>query len=238
MDMPAGWRVPPARPAFDDPRARPATKADLLDDTGMLSIQEGDMIAPAGVYASDHDMFVFLVNETKRIDETLSRGMFLWNSEVGDKSFGFCTFLYNHVCGNHIVWDASGVKKITIKHVGDVQGKGFRKLRAKIVEYADESVSDNEAIIKKAKGLELGMGKDQVVAALLGITRKKRIPIPQAVLGSAYDVAERHEDRYGPPNTMWAAVNGLTQHSQTIGFAGARNRLDEGAGKLLALAGV
>ena len=59
-----GWRVPPARPAFhNQPGARPATEADLLADREFgLSVKVGDMIAPAGLYASDHDCFVFMVN--------------------------------------------------------------------------------------------------------------------------------------------------------------------------------
>ena len=49
-----GWRVPPARPAVDDPRARPATEADILPNQGTfgLSVKLGDMIAPAGVTAA------------------------------------------------------------------------------------------------------------------------------------------------------------------------------------------
>jgi len=45
------------------------------------------MISPAGIYASDHDMFSFLVNEEYRIDDGsdggLARGFFVQNSEVG-----------------------------------------------------------------------------------------------------------------------------------------------------------
>jgi len=98
-----GWRVPQARPAFpDQPGARPATEADILDDAGFgLSVKVGDMIAPAGLYASAHDMFAFLINEQKRIkdgtEEGLSRGIFFENSEVGDKALRCTTFLYRHV---------------------------------------------------------------------------------------------------------------------------------------------
>jgi hypothetical protein len=68
-----GWRVPPARLAQgDDRQARPATASDVLDDReggGGLSINLGDMIAPAGLYASDRDMFVFMVNEKNPIED-------------------------------------------------------------------------------------------------------------------------------------------------------------------------
>jgi len=47
----AGWMVPPARPAVDDPRARPATASDIVLNQGnfALSVRVGDPIAPAGV---------------------------------------------------------------------------------------------------------------------------------------------------------------------------------------------
>jgi hypothetical protein len=107
-----GWRVPPARPVFgDQPGTRRATDEDVLDAQGFLSINVGDWIAPAGLYASAHDMFIFLINERNCIrdgtDAGLSRGVFFENSEVGDKALRCTIFLYRHVCGNHIVWDAS-----------------------------------------------------------------------------------------------------------------------------------
>ena len=83
-----GWVVPPARPAVDDPRARPATQADILPNQGDfgLSVKVGDMIAPAGVYCGDRDMFIFMVNPNRLIDDGvkgLMRGVFLWNSVRG-----------------------------------------------------------------------------------------------------------------------------------------------------------
>ncbi len=83
--------VPPARPAFpDQPGTRPATEDDVLAVKDFLSINVGDPVAPAGLYASNHDMFAFLINEENRIDDGsdsgLSRGVFFENSEVGAKA--------------------------------------------------------------------------------------------------------------------------------------------------------
>ena len=53
---------------FREKGIRIATEADVLRGAGFgLSIRVGDKIAPAGLYASDHDMFVFMVNNDKRI---------------------------------------------------------------------------------------------------------------------------------------------------------------------------
>ena len=66
--VPVAITADPARTVIgvDDPAARPATEADVLEDRdggGGLSINISDMIAPAGLYASDRDMFAFLINE-------------------------------------------------------------------------------------------------------------------------------------------------------------------------------
>lgn len=64
-----GWQVPPARPVRDGQRGtRIATEADVLRGAGFgLSINVGDQIAPAGLYASDHDLFVFMVKDRKSV---------------------------------------------------------------------------------------------------------------------------------------------------------------------------
>lgn len=50
------------------------------------------------LYASDRDIFIFLVDEARPIDvdeQTYFRGFYVWNSEVGKASFGLATFLYS-----------------------------------------------------------------------------------------------------------------------------------------------
>jgi hypothetical protein len=58
------------------------------------------------LYASDRDVFVFLVDEARPIDvdgQTYFRGFYTWNSEVGKATFGLATFLYSYVCANRII---------------------------------------------------------------------------------------------------------------------------------------
>ena len=112
LEFSPGWVVPPARPAHANQKGtRPATQEDLLAYGKFgLSINLGDMIAPAGLYGSDHDCFLFFVNEQNRINDgnnAVSKGFFLSNSEVGAATFKLMKFYYKSVCGNHIVWDAT-----------------------------------------------------------------------------------------------------------------------------------
>lgn len=238
-----GWRVPPARPSVNDPRARPATAEDVLQNSLRnlpgLAVREGDMIAPAGVYASDHDMFCFLVDETHLVEDgrggALARGAFFWNSEVGDKSLGGMTFLYNAVCGNHIVWGASGVREFKIRHVGEAQQK-WGKVQVELRAYQDGAASLDEARIKAAQLLELGTSKQEVLEAVLGLCRKAKVAIPERTIDAAYSVAEEHSDWYGSPRSAWRIVNGLTEVSQRTEHADVRVQIDRAAGKILATA--
>lgn len=235
-----GWRVPPARPAIaNDPSARPATEADCLADrTHGLSVKPGDLIAPAGLYASDHDCFIFMVSESRLRDGTeggLSRGFFLSNSEVGAAALKLTTFLYRHVCGNHIVWGAEGVKDLRIVHRGKADSRWSRQLAAEIRIYADASAANDEARIVAAQRLTLGADKDAVLAALFA---RLRGDLPAKTLGLAYDRAalDSSSDRTIDPRTVWGMVQGITAMSQDTPHTDERVRLDRAAGKVLQMA--
>lgn len=234
-----GWRVPPARPSTNGGPTRPATQQDVLRarGNGGLSVNVGDLIAPAGLYASDHDLFAFLVREDRLINggdgDILSRGFFIWNSEVGASSLGIMSFLYDYVCGNHIVWGARGVKELRITHRGDADERAFRELRGKLVEYADASVSEDEARITRAKQFSLGKDKAAVLDAVFGL----RIPALSRVrIGEAFDLAEQHENAHGASTTAWGLASGLTRLSQTLPYADDRVTLDRAAGRVLEVA--
>ena len=236
-----GWRVPPARPAgIDNERTRPATAEDVLKTAHEgMGVKVGDMIAPAGLYASDRDMFAFLVDDDKTIDNPLSqplaRGFFVWNSEVGDKVFGVMTFLYDAICGNHIVWGAQNVNEVRIRHVGDAKERAFSQLRVELKEYANESATETEAKIKKAQTFLIAEKKEDVLETLFGFIGRKKIWMPKGVLEDSYALAEA-TPRYGDPRTPWAITQGISELSQQQQYAEKRVELDRSAGKLLQIA--
>ena len=235
-----GWRVPPARPARDNQSgSRPATEADVLsrgkDFWGTVKV--GDMIAPAGLYANDHDMFAFLVNENVVIDDGspggLARGFFVSNSEVGAAAFKITRFLYRNVCGNHIVWDAKDVQELRIVHTGANDRRFGWKLQAELRQYAAESQAGDVARIESAKRCVLGATKDEVLDSLFG----KKV-LPRKTLDLAYDRAIEQEatTRSGSPHTAWGFAQGVTELSQETPYADERVSLDRAAGKVLSIA--
>jgi hypothetical protein len=235
IELPSEWRVPPARPASTDPRSRPATEADLLDRKGMLSIKVGDMIAPAGLYASEEDMFVFMVDESRPIydgtPEGLARGFFITNSEVGKASFRVTTFLYRHCCGNHIIWDATQLEEIRIRHVGTAPTKAFAQLNVELIKYAEASAVKDEVKIRIAKSFKIAANVDDVIDAVF----QKKI-ISRSNAQAAFELCKQNADTDGDPRSAWGLSQGITRLSQEQVNADQRVVLDRAAGKVLQMA--
>lgn len=231
-----GWRVPPARPAHDNqPGARRATAQDVLEDTSFgLSVREGDMIAPAGLYMSSHDLFAFMVLERNRIDcgteGGMSRGFFVRNSEVaGVCSLTLTLFHYQHVCGNHIVWGAEDVKNIRIRHTGRAGTDGLVDAQKDLRVFAESSTKGLEEQIRFLSTRELGANKVEVIDAVF--SRVRHNALSQRRLELAYDLAEMAGT--SNPRTPWGIVDGLTRLSQNTAYADSRSEIDAAGGAVL-----
>jgi len=234
-----GWMTPPARPSGNgDTRARQATEADIIpnQDNFGLAVKVGDMIAPAGVYEGDRDMFVFLVNPTRLIDDGqkgMMRGVFIWNSEVGAGAFKVQTFLLENVCGNHIVWGASEIKKIRLVHRGVNIMSFAENIKESMIQFMPTDLRNDEKMLVAARNHILGKDKDEVVENLY---ERKSIGLGKKDCEAAFDWAERYEKTAGSaPTTAWGFVHGLTRYSQKQTHADARHKLDVIGGKILAL---
>ena len=187
------------------------------------------------LYASDHDLFAFLVNheltvEEKGSDGALFKGVIVENSEVGASSLKLSKFLGREICGNHIIWGTSKVVDLSIRHVGNAHSKWNGYISA-VRQYADESVSEIEAKIATAKVKLIAATKDEVLDALFG--KRQSHGLSRTTLEAGYDAVNQEQD--GDPNTVWGFVQGLTRHSQTFGYADKRTDVDRAAGKILDL---
>ena len=77
------------------------------------------------LYASDRDVFLFLVDDTHPIEagrlpngepDLYFRGFYAWNSEVGSKTLGIASFYLRAVCQNRNLWGVENFEEITIRH--------------------------------------------------------------------------------------------------------------------------
>ena len=188
---------------------------------------------PSGLYASDRDVFLFLIDGGSVVDgggerDQLHRGFFTWNSEVGSATFGLTTFLFRGVCGNHIIWGAEDVKTLKIRHTGQAPGRFAHEVQPALLSYVTASAKRTEDSIKQAKALLLSDKLDERIGWLMerGFTKG------EAQGGIA--AAEREE---GDSRTLWQVVNGLTAYAREYAYVDARVDLERRAGKLMSLVG-
>jgi len=236
--LPGEWRTPPARPAgITDERTRIATGEDARYSIqgSALSIRPGDMIAPAGLYASPEDMFVFLIDPGKTVrdgsEAGLQRGVIIQNAEVSGKlRFRMMTFFHRGVCGNHIIWNASGLTEIAVRHVGTAPAKAFGQIAVTVRKYAEAGATEDEAKIQACQTRQIAGTKDDVLDALF-----KRSILSRAQLESSYVAAGEHPED-GDPRTFWGMAQGITRISQDAPNADTRTAMDQAAGRVLTMA--
>lgn len=186
------------------------------------------------LYASDHDMYAFLSCPNALVGQSgvgsgfaMYKGVIVENSEVGASALKLTRFLYQEMCGNHIIWGASQVVDINVRHVGDARQR-WGQYVGKVREYAEESTLDIEAKIARAKEVVLGNTKAEVLDVLFG---KRLDGLSRRVLELGYDAVVPEQD--GPANSQWGMVQGLTRYSQSIPYADKRTEVDRAAGRIM-----
>ena len=182
------------------------------------------------LYASDRDVFIFLVDPSNPVevgDEVLFRGFYTWNSEVGSAVFGLTTFLYRYVCDNRIIWDATDVQELRIRHTRGAPERFAYEGRQYLRRYADESASRTVEAIKAAQRFELpdaekqGKGWDAWL-------RDRGFTATQAKNAVNSALAEE-----GQARSLWDIINGITASARQIQHTDERVKVETAAGKLM-----
>jgi hypothetical protein len=208
-----------------------------LEETGPWQPAPAAFDGSRGLYLGDRDMFAFLVDNDRRIFQKgpgggLSRGFFVWNSEVGAKTFGLMTFLYEYVCGNHRVWGASNVNELTIRHIGNADARAWENLAITLKQYADSSAKGDEQKVRAARKFRIGADKDEVLDAIFGL----KTGVGRKTLLDAFDKAIEHEEWYGDPRTAWGFAGGMTEIARDLPNADERLFLDRASTKVMEMA--
>jgi hypothetical protein len=183
------------------------------------------------LYASDRDVFIFLVDERNPVSVTvggtvrhLFRGFMVWNSEVGHQQFGFLTFLYDYVCDNRMVWGAREVKELRIKHTRNAPDRFRREIRPLLRAYAEASVVDVEAKLARATQKKLGSTDEEVLTWLREHDFTKR---------EGERIIELAKAEEGGARTVWEITNGGTALARSIPHADERVKLERRMSRLL-----
>lgn len=206
-----------------------------MEDSGSYEVAKPDIRVIDNrlpLYASDHDMFAFLRSTAKVIaepgrTEPLYRGFIVSNSEVGAATLKVMKFLYREMCGNHIIWGASNVVEMSLRHIGDIR-KNWIKFQMQVREWDDATTDADNVIIKRAINTRIAATKGEVLDTIFG----KKVPgLTKQVIAASYSAVNEAED--GDARTVWGFVQGATRYSQTIPNADERMQIDRAAGKLM-----
>ena len=163
------------------------------------------------LYASDRDVFLFLVDDTHPIEagrlpngdpDLYFRGFYCWNSEVGSKTLGMASFYLRAVCMNRNIWGAEGFEEISIRHSKFAAHRFAHQAAPALDRFANSSPAPFLAGIKAAR--------DQVVARKDDdreeFLRKRGFSKPETEKIIATVLSEEGH----PPTSVFDFVQGIT----------------------------
>jgi hypothetical protein len=184
------------------------------------------------LYAGDRDMFVFLADEVNRVEVrnrrhgesgSLARGFFVWNSEVGSKTFGLGTFLFDYACSNRIVWGAENFQQVTIRHSAGAPDRWLEEITPALKAYANSSGEGVRQLVADAQAKRVD-NLDDFLATRFG---KRRVDSLKAV-------HMLEEER--PIETLWDVTTAVTALAKSLTFQDDRVELERQGGAVLQLA--
>lgn len=186
------------------------------------------------LYAGDRDMFVFLADEEHRIEVpsrrhgktgSLARGFFVWNSEVGARTLGIATFLFDFVCSNRIVWGAQAFRQIKIRHSSGAPDRWADEVYPALVDMSQQGTGAEVRQITAAQRARVETGKlDELLVKSFG-TASRAGAIKAAHLA----------DEGRPMETLWDVVVGATAYARGLKWQDERVAVETQAGKVLDL---
>jgi hypothetical protein len=187
------------------------------------------------LYASDRDVFLFLVDDTHPIEagrlpngdpNLYFRGFYCWNSEVGSKTLGMASFYLRAVRMNRNIWGAEGFEEISIRHSKFAAHRFAHQAAPALENFAKSSPAPFMAGIKAARERIVARKDDDREAFL----RKQGFSKPDTAKIIANVLAE--EGR--APESIFDFVQGITALARTKPHQDTRLDLEGKAAKLLA----
>jgi hypothetical protein len=212
------WKVPGT---LDWATMRYNPRVDITQDTTTL-------------YASDRDVFLFLVDDTHPIEaghlsdgspDLYFRGFYCWNSEVGSKTLGIASFYLRAVCQNRNLWGVEGFEEISIRHSKYAADRFAREAAPALDRFARSSPGPFIAGIAAARQ-HIVARSDEDRASFL---RNQGFSKPEA--GRIIDTVLREEGR--PPESIYDFVQGITALARSREHQDGRLELEHRAKKLL-----
>jgi hypothetical protein len=186
------------------------------------------------LYASDRDVFVFLVDDTHPIEagrlrngepDLYFRGFYAWNSEVGSKTLGIASFYLRAVCANRNIWGSENFEEITIRHSKFAADRFAHEAAPALTSFANSSPASFVAGIKAARERIVARDDEDRQAFL------RRRGFSKTETGKIIETVLSEEGR--PPESIFDFVQGITALARDKTNQDTRLELEGKAKKLL-----
>lgn len=186
------------------------------------------------LYASDRDVFLFLVDDTHPIEagrladgspDLYFRGFYCWNSEVGSKTLGIASFYLRAVCMNRNLWGVENFEEITIRHSKFAAQRFAHEAAPALTRFANSSPAPFVAGIKASRERIVARSDEDRESFLRkrGFSKSETADIIETVL------SEEHRK----PESIFDFVQGITALARSKTHQDARLELEGKARKLL-----
>ncbi|MCL4068919.1 hypothetical protein M3484_20370 [Pseudomonas sp. GX19020] len=186
------------------------------------------------LYASDRDVFLFLVDDHNPIEagklpdgspDLYFRGFYCWNSEVGAKTLGIASFYLRAVCQNRNIWGQEEFQEITIRHSKHAASRFAHEAAPALTRFANSSPSGFINGIKAARQQIVARTEEDRETFL----RKRGFS--KAETGKIIETVLKEEGH--PPASIFDFVQGITRLAREKTQQDARLDLESKAKKLL-----
>ena len=186
------------------------------------------------LYASDRDVFMFLVDDTHPIEigklkngqpDLMFRGFYVYNSEVGSKALGISTFMLRGVCANRNIWGQQDKQSLSIRHSKNAPKRFASEVGPALIEYSNQSTLGVISDINQAKSTIVATNDDERFQWLgkQGFNAKQAKKIIDTVI-------QEEDDK---PRSVWDFVQGVTAVARNIKHTDDRLDMEKIAGKLM-----
>lgn len=189
------------------------------------------------LYASDRDVFLFLVDDMNPIEagtlpdgspDLFFRGFYCWNSEVGAKTLGIASFYLRAVCQNRNLWGVEDFQEISIRHSKYAANRFAHEAAPALANFADSSPQPFIQGIRSARERIVARSDEDRTDFL----RKRGFS--KAESGKIVETVLAEEGR--PPESVFDFVQGITAVARSKPQQDARLTMETRAKKLLELA--
>lgn len=191
-------------------------------------------IGSTTLFASDRDVFLFMVDDTHPIEigklrdgspDLVFRGFIVWNSEVGSRTFGLMTFLLRAVCMNRNIWGAQDISELVMRHSKNAPARFAAEAAPRLLSYANQSSMPILNGIKAAKETVVARKDEDRLSFLRnqGFGKKEST----AILDLVVETDEK------PAESIFDFVQGITAYAKRFDHQDTRVDLERKAGRLL-----